>query len=154
SRPILIEIQSLVTPSGPGYARRMASGIDHNRLSLIIAVLEKSQGYQLSAYDVYLKVAGGVFLKDPAIDLAIAAAIISSYSEIYISGDTLFIGEIALSKQIRPVPNMEVRLKEAEKLGFKKVVIPQIIGRKSFSTNLEVIELANIEEFINMLTEG
>lgn len=154
SRPILIEVQSLVTSSGPGYARRMASGIDQNRLSLIIAVLEKSQGYQFSTYDVYLKVAGGIFLKDPAIDLAIAAAIVSSYSEVYLSSDTLFIGEIALSKQIRAVPNLEIRLKEAEKLGFKKAVIPQIIGRKSFNTNLEIVELNNIEEFINMLMEG
>lgn len=154
SRPLLIEVQSLVTYSGAGYARRMASGIDQNRLSLIIAVLEKKKGYQFSQYDVYLKVAGGVFLKDPSMDLAIAAAIISSYGEIYISGDTLFIGEIGLSGQIRAVPNMEIRLKEAEKLGFKKAIIPPITGRANLGVNLEIIEVNTIEKFISVLTEG
>ncbi len=154
SRPLLIEVQSLVTLSGPGYARRMASGIDQNRLALIIAVLEKRKGYQFSTYDVYLKVAGGVFLRDPGMDLAIAAAIVSSYGEIYLSGDILFIGEIGLSGQIRSVPNLEVRLKEAEKLGFKKAIVPQITGRKNLDINLEIIEVNTIEKFISILTEG
>ncbi len=154
SRPILIEIQSLVTPSGPGYARRMASGIDQNRLSLIIAVLEKKKGYQFANFDVYLKVTGGLFLKDPAVDLAIAAAIISSYSELYLSGDTIFMGEIGLSGQIRLIPNLDMRLREAERQGFKKAVIPHLLGRKDFDTSLDIIELSRVEDFINLLMEG
>ncbi|HZK43006.1 MAG TPA: DNA repair protein RadA [Syntrophomonadaceae bacterium] len=154
SRPLLIEVQSLVTLSGPGYARRMASGIDQNRLSLIIAVLEKRKGYQFSTYDVYLKITGGVFLKDPSMDLAIAAAIVSSYSDISLPGDTLFIGEIGLSGQIRSIPNLAIRIKEAERLGFKKVMIPKITDRKVFDTSLEVVELATVEEFIDILLEG
>lgn len=100
SRPLLIEVQSLVASSGPVYGRRMASGIDQNRLALIIAIIEKRLGYPLAAHDVYLKVTGGLFLRDPSVDLAIAAAIISSYQEKPIAADTVFIGELSLSGQI------------------------------------------------------
>ncbi|MDD2587196.1 MAG: DNA repair protein RadA [Syntrophomonadaceae bacterium] len=155
SRPLLIEIQALVSPTGPGYPRRMASGIDQNRLALIIAVLEKRLGYNLSAYDVYLKVTGGVFLKDPSVDLGIAAAIISSYCEYPLANNTVFSGELSLSGQIRPVPFLDMRLKEIAKMGYKRAVIPGGATRVGFqSSSLELLEVSRIDEFIDIVMEG
>lgn len=155
SRPLLIELQSLVVSSNPGYARRMASGIDQNRLALIIAVLEKRRGINLSAYDVYLKVTGGVFLRDPCIDLGIAAAILSSYREKPLPLDMVYLGEIALSGEIRPVPFLETRLKEIEKIGYRGVVIPS--GAKlnePKSQQLVIQEVRNLDDFIETVMEG
>lgn len=129
SRAFLIEIQALVSPAGPGYARRMAAGIDQSRLALIIAVLEKRCGLRLSTYDIYLKVTGGVFLKDPAVDLGIAAAILSSYSEKVLPADAVFLGEVSLSGMLRPVQSLETRLKETEKMGYSRVVLP-LMGKR------------------------
>jgi DNA repair protein RadA/Sms len=130
----------------------MASGIDQNRLALIIAVLEKKRGMQLSSYDVYLKVTGGVFLRDPSVDLGIAAAIFSSYQERPISMDTVFIGELGLSGEIRPVPFLDGRLNEARKLGFKKVIIPMGVNfHGSGWKELDVIEVRNLDELIDIL---
>jgi DNA repair protein RadA/Sms len=155
TRPLLIEVQALVAASGPGYPRRMASGIDQNRLALIIAVLEKKTGYNLSANDVYLKVTGGVFLKDPSVDLGIAAAIVSSYREKTIPADMVFMGELSLTGQIRSVPFLDVRLKEVEKMGYKRVVIPgSTHGNRAYSTGLDVLEVNTIEEFIDLIMEG
>jgi DNA repair protein RadA/Sms len=102
SRPLLIEIQAVVALSGPGYARRMASGVDQNRLALIIAVLEKKWGLNLSAYDVYLKVTGGVFIKDPSVDLGIAAVILSSFKEIPLPRDMVFLGKLVCPEIFAP----------------------------------------------------
>jgi len=154
SRPLLVEVQALVSPAGPGYARRMASGIDQNRLSLIIAVLEK-RAYNLAAYDVYLKITGGVFLKDPSIDLAIVAAIVSSYKEYSLPFDTVFAGELSLSGQIRPVPFLDLRLKEAEKMGYKNAIIPGNTGRAEGNiSGLGIIKVTNIDNFIDIIMEG
>lgn len=155
SRPLLIEVQALVALSGAGYPRRMASGIDQNRLALIIAVLEKKTGYNLGACDVYLKVTGGVFLKDPSVDLGIAAAIISSYKEQPLALDMVFIGELSLTGQIRSVPFIDLRLKEVEKMGYKKVVIPGNSNKnKTYSPDLEIIEVNTIDQFIDSIMEG
>ncbi len=155
SRPLLIEMQALVSSAGPGYARRMASGIDQNRLALIIAVLEKRRGFNLSAYDVYLKVTGGVFLRDPSIDLGIAAAILSSYRERPLPVDMVFLGELGLSGEVRPVPFLDARLKEIEKLGFKRVVIPGGANFRGRNTNgLDIIEIKNLDDFIDIVMEG
>jgi len=155
SRPLLIEMQALVSSAGPGYARRMASGIDQNRLALIIAVLEKRRGVNLSAYDVYLKVTGGVFLRDPSIDLGIAAAILSSYRDKPLPVDMVFLGEMGLSGEIRAVPFLEARLKESEKLGFKRVVVPVGVNFGGRNTGgLEIIETKNLDEFIELVMEG
>lgn len=151
SRPLLIEIQALVAPTGPGYARRMASGIDGNRLALIIAVLEKKRAFNLGSCDVYLKVTGGVFLKDPSVDLAIAAAIVSSYREQVLPLDTVFAGELSLSGQIRSVPFLDLRLKEVERLGYKRVIIPAGTGRKQFGHGMEIIEVRDIDDFMENL---
>jgi DNA repair protein RadA/Sms len=149
SRPFLVEVQALVSSAGTAYPRRMASGIDQNRLALILAVLEKRKTCKLSAYDVYLKVTGGVSLKDPAVDLAIAAAIISSYHESPLPADIVFAGELSLSGQIRPVPFLEQRLKEIEKMAYKSVVVPARARNKNNSYNMEIIEINNIDELTN-----
>lgn len=155
SRPLLIEVQALVSASGAGYPRRMASGIDQNRLALIIAVLEKKTGYNLAANDVYLKVTGGVFLKDPSVDLGITAAIISSYKEQPLPADMVFIGELSLTGQIRSVPFLDLRLKEVQKMGYKQVVVPGSTPKnRVYGSSLEVLEVNTIEEFIDLIMEG
>jgi DNA repair protein RadA/Sms len=154
TRPLLIEIQALVASSSPGYPKRMASGIDQNRLALIIAVLEKVRGFRLSDFDVYLKVTGGVFLKDPSVDLGIAAAIVSSYKDRLIPPDTAFIGELGLSGQIRSVPFLEARLKEVEKMGFKRVVVPAGVKNSSNNYRLQLLEAINIDECIEIVMGG
>ena len=114
----MFEVQALAAPAGHGYPRRMASGIDQNRLALIIAVLEKRLGYNFSNYDVFVKVTGGLFVRDPSTDLAIAAAVASSYLDRPLPADAVFIGELSLSGQIRPVPALPARLKEIRKMGL------------------------------------
>jgi len=155
SRPLLIEVQALVAPTGLGYARRMASGIDQNRLALIIAVLEKRRGFNLGAFDVYLKVTGGVFLRDPAADLGIAAAILSSYRDKPLATDMVFAGELGLAGDIRPVPFLEARLKESVKMGFRRVMVPpgasNVLNR---DLGLEIVGIKNLDDFIDKVTEG
>ncbi len=155
SRPLLLEIQALVVFSGPGYARRMASGIDQNRLALIIAVLEKNSGYNLAQHDIYVKVSGGVFLKDPSVDLGIAAAIISSFREKPLEADMVFAGELSLSGEIRAVPFMDQRIKEVEKLGYRSIVIPGNSDRRDLKApGLNIREIRRIDEFIREFEEG
>ncbi|WP_018659629.1 DNA repair protein RadA [Allofustis seminis] len=125
TRPILAEIQALVSPTAFGNARRTASGMDYNRLTLIVAVLEKRAGLLLQNYDAYLKAAGGVKLDEPAIDLAIAVALASSYSDRPTHATDCFIGEIGLTGEIRRVSRIEQRVKEAAKLGFTRIFIPK-----------------------------
>lgn len=125
TRPILVEVQSLVTPSLFGNAKRTSTGLDYNRVSLIMAVLEKRAGLLLQNQDAYLKAAGGVKLDEPAIDLAIAVAIASSYKENGTKPDECFIGEIGLTGEIRRVSRIEQRVGEAKKLGFKKIYVPK-----------------------------
>lgn len=148
SRPLLLEIQALAVPSAPGYPRRMASGIDQNRLALIIAVLEKNCGHNLSQHDIYVKVSGGVFLKDPSVDLGIAAAIMSSCCNKPLRADMVFAGELALSGEIRPVPFLEQRIKEVEKMGYGSMVVPAVSDRRqALRPDLEIREIRRISEF-------
>lgn len=124
SRPILAEVQSLVTPSGFGNPRRMATGIEYNRMAMLIAVLEKRCGYFLGNMDCYTNVIGGLHIDETAADLSIALAIVSSLKDVVVPDKTLAFGEIGLAGEIRSVNNCEQRIKEAAKLGFEKCVIP------------------------------
>lgn len=124
TRAMLVEIQALVTPTHFHNPRRMATGIDHNRLSLLMAVLEKSEGLLMQQHDAYIKVVGGVKLDEPAVDLAVIMAIASSFKNISVRGDTCFIGEVGLTGEIRRVTKIEQRLQEAAKLGFNRAIIP------------------------------
>lgn len=122
TRPVLVEIQALISPSSFGNPRRMATGIDSNRVPLLMAVLEKRVGLMLQNQDAYIKVAGGVKLDEPAIDLAIAISIASSFRDQPTNADDIFIGEVGLTGEIRRVSRIEQRVQEAAKLGFKRVV--------------------------------
>ncbi len=125
SRPLLVEFQALVAPSSLGTARRAVVGWDASRLAMIVAVLETHGGLKLGQHDIYLSVAGGLRVSEPAADLAAAAALISSLSGAALSADLVFFGEIALSGAIRAVAQGQARLKEAAKLGFRHATIPQ-----------------------------
>ena len=147
SRPILVEIQALVTPSIFGNAKRTTTGLDFNRVSLIMAVLEKRAGLLLQNQDAYLKAAGGVKLNEPAIDLAVAVSIASSYKEKGTRPTECFIGEIGLTGEIRRVSRIEQRVQEAQKLGFTKVYLPKNnLGGWTPPQGIEIIGVTTLGE--------
>lgn len=147
SRPILVEIQALVTPTMFGNAKRTTTGLDFNRVSLIMAVLEKRAGLLLQNQDAYLKAAGGVKLNEPAIDLAVAVAIASSYKEKGTDPTECFIGEIGLTGEIRRVNSIEQRVKEVQKLGFTKVYLPKNnLGGWEAPEGIAIVPVSTIAE--------
>lgn len=125
SRPILVEVQALVSPTNYGMPQRAAQGIDRGRLALIIAVLERKVGMMFGTNDVFVNVAGGLKIAEPAADLALAMAIVSSYKDMALDADTIFFGEIGLAGEIRAVAQPEMRLLEGAKLGFKNCLMPE-----------------------------
>lgn len=137
TRPLLVEIQALVCPSGYGTPRRMTSGVDHNRVALIMAVLERRVGLRISPYDAYVSAVGGVKLDEPAADLAIALAVASSFREKPLPEGLVAVGEVGLTGEIRAVAGMEKRLNEAAKLGFKTCIGPP---REKQAESLGIIE--------------
>ena len=124
TRPMLAEVQGLVSPTGFGNPRRMATGFDYNRLSLILAVLEKRAGYLFSNLDTYVNVVGGLWLDEPAMDLPVALALISGLKDVTVSSDTVAFGEIGLTGEIRAVSNADLRVAEAARMGFRRVIVP------------------------------
>lgn len=152
SRPILTEVQGLVTPTNFGNPRRMATGFDYNRMSLILAVLEKRAGYFFSSMDAYVNVVGGLKLEEPAADLSVAIALVSSLKDAAVSDEVIAFGEIGLAGEIRSVPNCDMRIQEAERLGFKKCIIPYY-NFKSLNNikkyKIEIIAAKNIREAVN-----
>lgn len=124
TRPLLVEIQALVAPSYFAAPRRMVTGVDYNRAMLTLAVLEKRVGFRLSNHDVYINVAGGVKTGEPAIDLAIAAAVASNLRDLPIDARTVILGEVGLAGEVRAVNQLEKRIKEASRLGFERAIIP------------------------------
>lgn len=146
SRPILAEVQGLATQSMYGNPRRMSTGFDYNRMSLILAVLEKRAGYYCSNFDVYINIVGGLRIDEPAIDLSVAMAIISSLKDTPISDTAIAFGEIGLAGEIRSVSQAQMRVNEAERLGFTKIVLP-IHNLKGITSNsAELIGVRNIRE--------
>ncbi|MDM5146618.1 DNA repair protein RadA [Lactococcus lactis] len=152
TRPILVEIQALTTPTMFGNAKRTTSGLDFNRVSLIMAVLKKRTGLLMQNQDAYLKSAGGVKLDEPAIDLAVAVAVASSYKELPTDARECFIGEIGLTGEIRRVTRIEQRLNEAAKLGFKKVYAPKnsIVGI-DIPEQIQVIGVTTLTECLKLV---
>lgn len=149
SRPVLVEIQALVAPSALATPRRAVVGWDSGRLAMIMAVLDARCGLALGPLDVYLNVAGGLKISEPAADLAVAAALVSAQSAEAIDRGTVIFGEIGLSGEVRPVSRIDARLKEAEKLGFTRAIIPKIRSKKSKASGqsgLELIEIAHLRE--------
>jgi DNA repair protein RadA/Sms len=125
TRPLLIEVQALASPSPLAMPRRVATGFDVNRVALLIAILEKRVGLHLHGEDVYLNVAGGIRVTEPAVDLGVATAIASSFRDCPIDAGTVIMGEVGLGGEVRAIPHLEARLREAEKLGFQQAVIPE-----------------------------
>jgi DNA repair protein RadA/Sms len=153
NRPILIEVQSLVSSAVYGTPQRSGIGFDVRRLNMLLAVLEKRVGFRLANKDVFLNLAGGVRVNDPALDLAVTAAIISSDLNLAIGSDTCFAGEIGLSGEIRPVSRIDQRISEAEKLGFKKMILSSYHRKNIDLTqfNIEIIAESRIEKLFRLL---
>ncbi|MEQ2549027.1 DNA repair protein RadA [Dorea ammoniilytica] len=143
TRPILMEIQALVCRSNFGMPRRTAAGTDYNRVNLLMAVLEKRVGLPLSNYDAYINIAGGIRMNEPAIDLGIVMAIVSSYKNQSISPGTIVFGEVGLSGEVRAVSMSEQRVAEARKLGFKTCIMPQV--SKDMLKKIEGIEVIGVK---------
>jgi DNA repair protein RadA/Sms len=146
TRPILLEVQALVTPSNYGNPQRVGTGFDYRRLSILLAVLEKRAGIRLSAQNVFLNMAGGIRIDEPAVDLAVCAAITSSALEKSTQGDAVVIGEVGLGGEIRSVGHIEKRIQEAIKLGFKKIILPKNnfknIKRES---DIKIVQVSDIK---------
>ncbi|OGX07351.1 MAG: DNA repair protein RadA [Omnitrophica WOR_2 bacterium GWA2_47_8] len=154
TRPLLVEIQGLVSRSTFGVVRQKAQGFDPNRLALLVAVLEKRIGLNLYDKDIFLNVVGGVRIVDPAADLGVAVAIASALLDKIVPFDSVFIGEVGLSAEIRSVNQMSARIQEAEKLGFKKCIIPKnnfSADGKSFNTKIQLIAAGNVKEALDCL---
>ncbi|HAX49007.1 MAG TPA: DNA repair protein RadA [Ignavibacteria bacterium] len=152
TRPILIEVQALVSSSGYSVPQRTATGFDYKRLAILIAVLEKKIGIHLSKFDVFVNIAGGIKIDEPSIDLAAAISICSSFKDTSIDADMLILGEIGLSGEIRGISFAERRIQEAVKLGFKKVVLPSS-NMKNFkpSKDIEYIPVESIQDAIRLI---
>lgn len=154
TRPVLVEIQALVAQSALGTPRRAVVGWDSGRLSMVLAVLDARCGLSLGGQDVYLNVAGGLRINEPAADLSVAGALVSSITGTPLPADCVIFGEISLSGAIRPVSQTEARLKEAEKLGFKRAILPAFAARQRPSTGLELIEVSDLADLVAKLTVG
>lgn len=152
TRSILVEIQALLSQSPYGMPRRTTIGIDPNRVSLIVAVLERKAGLPLFQHDVFIKVTGGVKIDEPAVDLGIVAATTSSFLDKSIPADTVVFGEIGLAGEVRGVVRGEMRIREASKMGFKRCIIPAA-NRKAlrYEGGMEIIDVSSIKEFIELL---
>ncbi|MFA6712528.1 MAG: DNA repair protein RadA [Bacteroidales bacterium] len=155
TRPFLIEIQALVSTAAYGMPQRSATGFDVRRMNMLLAVLEKRAGFKLAAKDVFLNMAGGLKVTDPACDLAIVASILSSNFDLSISPNTCFAAEIGLSGEIRPVSQVERRITEAEKLGFKQIYISPFNKESSYSKtkkgNIDIITVSDIPSLCKKL---
>jgi DNA repair protein RadA/Sms len=154
TRPLLVEIQALVSKASFGYARRRAQGFDFNRLSLMVAVLEKRIGLHLEAEDIFVNVAGGIKIEDPAADLAVGAAIASALREDPLMADTLVLGEVGLAGEVRSVTQALLRINEAEKMGFKHCIMPKnnLKGLHYTKGSLELIAVSSLKEALDILS--
>ena len=150
TRPILVEIQGLTSPTQFGNARRTANGVDFNRLLLISAVLTRRVGLKLAEQDIFVNVVGGIQIDEPAADLAVAAAIASSWRDIPVKAEAVLIGEIGLAGELRMPGQMQVRLREAQKLGFKSAIVPKAIRKgEGYPKGIEIIEVRSLDQALN-----
>lgn len=152
TRPILLEVQALVTQTNFGMPRRTAAGTDYNRVNLLMAVLEKRCHYEMSRYDAYVNIAGGMKMNEPALDLAIVLALVSSYKDRAVSPKTIIFGEVGLSGEVRAVSMAEQRVNEAVKLGFDTCILPQVCLDKMKKTGkILLCGVSNVREAIGLL---
>lgn len=155
TRPLLVEIQALVGPPVMGPPRRTVVGWDQARLAMILAVLESRCGLQLSQRDVYVNIVGGLKIQEPAADLAVAAAVMSSFKKKAFDVGAVVFGEIGLTGEVRPVPTMDIRLREAEKLGFRQVVMPtthkETQKKQGYDSNLSLTSLRHVDDLHQLM---
>lgn len=152
TRPILLEVQALVTATSFGMPRRTAAGTDYNRVNLLMAVLEKRCRYEMSRYDAYVNIAGGMRMNEPALDLAIVMALVSSLKDRAIDPKTVIFGEVGLSGEVRGVSMAEQRVNEAMKLGFETCILPQIcLERMKKTDQIRLIGVKNVREAIGLI---
>jgi DNA repair protein RadA/Sms len=156
SRPLLVEVQALVSGSSFGMPRRVATGIDYNRTVLLISILENRAGLGLESHDVFVNVAGGAKLKEPSSDLAVCCAVFSAFAGVAVPCDAVFIGEVGLGGEIRGVGFVEERIKEAGKLGFKRIFIPGInaAGASRVKVSAEVVASSTVSQVIGAIRDG
>jgi DNA repair protein RadA/Sms len=149
TRPLLVEVQALVAPTEVVPPRRVATGIDRNRLAMILAVLARHGGVQVGQADVFVNVAGGVRVDEPGADLGIALAVASSLRDVALPADLVAIGEVGLNGEVRAVSSLEARLKEAAKLGFRTAIVPaHNLGQVQLPKGLEVVGVSRLMEAI------
>jgi DNA repair protein RadA/Sms len=154
TRPLLVELQALVAPTGYGTATRTAIGVDRNRVGLLAAVLEKKEGIDLAGCDIFVNVAGGMDLDEPAVDLAVVAALVSSLRDRPIRRETVVMGEIGLTGEVRAVTQMEPRLSEASKMGFKRAVMPRGNAKHLENPQLEIIGVDRVGEALEAVFDA
>jgi len=154
SRPLLVEVQALVDPAAGGIARRLAVGLDAQRLSLLLAVLHRHGGVETGQLDVFVNAVGGVRIGEPAADLAVLAAVYSSFKNIALSNKSLVFGEIGLAGEIRPVQRGQERLREAAKLGFRRAVIPHANRPKQAIDGIEIVTVARVSDALEHLVDA
>jgi DNA repair protein RadA/Sms len=150
-RPLLIETQALVTAAVYGNPQRTATGFDLRRLSMLLAVLEKRCGFPFGLKDVFLNIAGGIKVEDPAIDLSIVAALISSFNDMPVSSSVCFAAEVGLSGEVRAINRVEQRISEAQKLGFERIYISQYNKVSKSNKGIQVIALSKVDQLIQAL---
>lgn len=152
TRPILVEIQALVSSTSFGTPRRTAIGVDYNRVSLLVAVLDKICGLHLGGSDIFINVAGGVKVEEPAVDLGIVAAMASSFLDKPIDGRTIVLGEVGLAGEVRAVSQMEIRIKEAARLGFTRCLIPKTNAAQLEKTaKIDICKIGSLKEMLDYL---
>ncbi len=153
-RPLMIEVQALVSTAVYGTPQRSCTGYNIKRLNMLLAVLEKRAGFKLGAKDVFLNIAGGLRVEDPAIDLAVVCAVLSSNNEIYIPQDICFAAEVGLAGEIRAISRVEQRIQEAEKLGFKKIILSKFNKIAKKNSQIQILKVSKIEEVVGILFRG
>jgi DNA repair protein RadA/Sms len=152
TRPILVEIQSLVSPTNFGMPRRTTIGVDQNRVSLLAAVMDKICGFRLSGHDIFINVAGGIKVDEPAIDLGIVASMASSFLDRPVDAGTVVFGEVGLTGEVRGISQMEIRIKEAARMGFRRCILPQTTSRESDKDKkMEFVRVSNLKNLLEYL---
>lgn len=153
-RPLLVEVQALVSTAAYGTPQRTATGFDTKRLNMLLAVLEKRCGFRLAQKDVFLNLAGGVRIDDPALDLAVVSAVLSSNVDIPLGLSVCFCAEVGLSGELRPVSRAEQRISEAKKLGYQKIVLSSATKMSQVPSGIEIVRAAKVEEVFRYLFQG
>lgn len=153
TRPLLIEVQALVTPTHFGMPQRVSNGFDQRRLAILLAVIEKRAGYKISAHNVFLNLVGGVKVDEPAADFAVCCAVISSLTDRPVDYKSVFAGEIGLSGELRAVSNTDKRIQEASKLGFKRIILPRSNEKLSKNKDIEIILFDDLKEAISLVIQ-